>query len=405
MDLLYRDPSSSYIDKYCHNNGSSIAYYDIQDSLAVSYINDMISDISYINDSIIDLSVAYLKLSYAVGNTINYINTSISNLPGNVKSIGDVQSTTDNVVISYTLQECYKETDTWVDTLSSINLPAATTESAGVMTASDKEILDYLKADMDSIMEGDKDLISPSITGTFTIYDNDGNVVKYQTGTSISIERGYHISWNGTWKWTHNDKNKDPESTSGTWGTTLQKSGVQSNILVNDITSKIDGVGSKTIASQIITAPKKGLMVINHSIVSPAEGNDSKSASVSWSTYDVYYYGIVTTIPTTSDEIKNLSNKATDNNWSTVTESNKRYKMFSILNVYIDNTQKFSFTYPANLGELVKITQDGAAPILDAFEKSTVDIILDSGISVRYYVYTTVNPGALKHVKIELYRN
>lgn len=325
-------------------------------------------------------NLAYAGYAYSTYQA-SYLNKVISNTYENLlKEINNITYTVQCDVISEIDKFDSDKSNAYLhykvgDEEKTTQLNGATQTNAGVMTAEDKQ-------NLDSIFTGDKDLISPSASGTFTVYKNDGTtVVSTSSGTSIQLESGYKTSWTGMWKWTHNDNYKDPTTTSGKWGTTLPSSGVNSSTYISGLFT------SGTICSQTITAPKKGLMVSGTKVVQ-ASGSDSKSCSVSCSTYNVRFYGIVTSVPTTSSQIKALTKSSGG-------------KSLSVSGITLSVTQYYTFAYPSSLGTLSSIKQDGATAITDAFDRSEVTVMLDSGLLVKYYVYTSHYTGAFQNAKID----
>ena len=66
-------------------------------------------------------------------------------------------------------------------------------------------------------------------------------------------------------------------------------------------------------------------------------------------------------------------------------------------NISASDTQYWVLAYPAALGDLTKIVQNGATPLLNGgFVKTQVDVVNAAGKTVKYNVYKTEKPGALK---------
>lgn len=311
-------------------------------------------------------------------------------LSGNVKSIDDVTPSDETVKVSYTSQVPgsaeYQKDMTWTSTNTYFEIPAATSGSAGVMSKSDK-------ANLDAIYEGDKNLVGLSIASQWSVYKNDGTTayttgIEYQSSTtsnSFSTEYGFSVNWSGTWMWTHNANYKDPERTSGTWGTTLPSTRVKSSSATKE---KLIS-NNNSVASQSTFANKKGLMVSGNKVL-PASGEDSASASVSISFYSVGMYGACTTDNPTIDDILKLTHyKCTS-------------KSCTIASATASNTQYYIIAYPSRFGNLSAIKQDGALPVLSAFNLKTIQYTNGAGYTQNYNVYISGNKGAFTSNKLEL---
>lgn len=226
---------------------------------------------------------------------------------------------------------------------------------------------------VNSIWEGNPELVTPTLTGSWKVYKNDNSEV-IPTPT-FPIEKGFKAKYTGTWKWQTSAGKKNPTKTSGTWGTTLPASGIASSSFTSP-----DYVTTNTTYNQIVYAPKLGLMVSGTN-VTPAKGDDSKSVNTSVSFSDRVYYGTVTT---------KTPNEATIKDLTTFLGS----KAKTISGVTTNASQYYCYTYPKSLGTLSTIIQDGAQPVLNAFTKSELTITNAAGVQVALYLYVSNNPGA-----------
>lgn len=264
-----------------------------------------------------------------------------------------------------------------------VTLETATSEFDGLMSKEDKTSLNDITTQLpdittkiSSIFNGNPPLANISLNGTWTIYNQDNTVYQTYT-TNPTVEYGYKAKYSGTWKWTPVTNGKIPETTSGNWGTTRPPSNINSSIFTSP-----DYVTNNTTYIQTISAPKYGLMVSGSNVV-PASGNDSKSASTYITFKHRLYYGAVTSNNPSGDVIKALTSELV----STKTKE--------ITNITTTGDQYYCFAYPASLGKLTKITQDGATPVLTAFTLlENIKITNAAGLQIAMYVYVSNNVGA-----------
>ena len=243
-----------------------------------------------------------------------------------------------------------------------------------------RAILENVSSYVGSASQENKDLPSPVITGTFTVYNSDG---KTQSSTStasvLNLENGYQASWTGTFKWTRESGKKDPTSASGNW-TALPKSGVASAAY-----STPANVTSDTTIGVTLAAAKTGLMVSGTSVVL-AKGNDTKTAQVKVNFLHRRRWGLTSEPSVTAAVVKSLSGTDLANS-----------KTMHLTGISATDAQYYVIAYPKAMGELTKIVQNGATPLLNGgFVKSEVTVVNDAGASVAYLVYRTEKPGALK---------
>ena len=244
------------------------------------------------------------------------------------------------------------------------------------MSKEDKGSLDDNTTKISSIFNGNPPLANISLNGTWTIYNQDNTVYQTYT-TNPTVEYGYKAKYSGTWKWAPVTNGKPPKTTSGNWDNDLPDSGINSKIFTSP-----NYVTNNTTYTQTISAPKYGLMVSGSNVV-PASGNDSKSASTFITFKHRLYYGAVTSNNPSEDVIKALTSELI----STKTKE--------ITNITTTGNQYYCFAYPASLGKLTKITQDGATPVLKAFTLlENINITNAAGLQIAMYVYVSNNVGA-----------
>ena len=199
------------------------------------------------------------------------------------------------------------------------------------------------------------------------------------TASVLNLENGYQAGWTGTFKWTRESGKKDPTSASGNW-TSLPKSGVASAAY-----STPANVTSDTTISVTLAAAKTGLMVSGASVVL-AKGNDTKTAQVKVNFLHRRRWGLTSESSVTAAVVKSLS--GTDLSGS---------KTMHLTGISATDAQYYVIAYPKAMGELTKIVQNGATPLLNGgFVKSEVTVVNDAGASIAYLVYRTEKPGALK---------
>lgn len=243
---------------------------------------------------------------------------------------------------------------------------------------------------LDTYLFADKLLASPVISGTWSFKNNAGTeVTNTKVGvsnvnaSSITIERGYKAKFVGSFKWTKTTTNKAPTSCSGNLGTTLPSSDVASP------TTTIDNIAASRVIKETLSAPKKGFMVSGSSVV-VASGNDTTSAQFSINVWSRQRYGVTTSATPTQDDIKAMTGTKLVN-----------ARTLSVSGVTADGTQYYSYAYPKDLGALTSIVQNGAAPVLEDFNRTEVTVTNDAGVNIVYYVYTSKYKGAFQNVKLD----
>lgn len=235
---------------------------------------------------------------------------------------------------------------------------------------------------INGVKNGNLALVSPEIIGRWSVFNAAGTVVESMgsPSTSLSLENGYQASWTGSFLYpAAKEGQKAPTSVSGNW-TALPAANTPSATYKTPEKVKTDTTISATIA-----AAKTGLMVVG-SDVKPASGNDTKTASASVHFYHRRYFGLASTSSITADVIKGLSKTDLNNS-----------RTAKLTGISATDAQYYVIAYPKAMGELTKIVQNGATPLLNGgFVKSEVTVTNAAGASIVYLVYRTVNPGALK---------
>lgn len=224
-----------------------------------------------------------------------------------------------------------------------------------------------------SVIE-DSPLVSPVLSGRWTV----GNAS--YTDKDIVAERGYTATWEGNFQWDREDGHKSPERTDGDFGDSLPASGLPSSALSQSFTDsgKIE---------QSLFADKIGMIVKGEKVVN-ATGEDETKDSVSVTFKDRLFYGLTDGVPTAA-QIKNLTSELVSSRAKT------------IRNITAPKTKYFVYAYPKSLGDLTNIIQDGATPVLTAFNKYEVDYVAIPGNTVRLNVYVSANDGAFTNVQLQ----
>lgn len=224
-----------------------------------------------------------------------------------------------------------------------------------------------------------KELVTPTIGGTFTVKTASGTQSSTSTNNNLDVENGFMVDWTGTFSWKAVSGKKKPESVSGNW-TTLPASGVASEVYT------ATGLKVDTTISATLAAAKTGLMVSGSSVVL-AKGNDTKTATAKVRFLHRRYWGLTTEKTVTAAVVKALSGTDLNNT-----------KVAKLTGISATDSQYYVIAYPKAMGELSKIVQNGATPLLDGgFVKSEVSVTNAAGVAIDYYVYRTDKPGALKN--------
>ena len=244
---------------------------------------------------------------------------------------------------------------------------------------------------LETSLFADKLLVSPTISGTFSFFKNDGveSATPQEVGVSnvnsksITVENGYKVKYVGRFSWRSATGRKNPELCNGDFGTTLPESGVNSE----DVT--ISNIASTRTLVERIVAKKKGFMVSGSSVVE-ATGNDQTQDQVQINIWHRRYFGLTTESAPNQEAIKAL----TGTDLSNTKNSTKG-------GVSAGDNQYYCYAYPKSLGALSSIIQNGAAPVLGDFNKTEIKITNRAGLQIDYYVYTSKNRGAFRGVSLE----
>lgn len=224
------------------------------------------------------------------------------------------------------------------------------------------------------VME-DNPLVSPVLEGRWT-YGSTSTTQK-----NIEIERGYTATWQGTYSWTRQDGYKSPERTSGVFDEELTPSGISSSQVTKSTTTNLT-------LSQSLFADKVGLIVKGEKVVN-ATGEDETKDSVSVTFKDRLFYGVVSSPNPSIAEIKSLVNELVSS------------KAKTISNITTAKGKYFLYAYPKSLGDLTSIIQDGATPVLTAFNKQEITYTGQAGNNIVLNVYVSGNDGAFTNVKLQ----
>lgn len=276
-------------------------------------------------------------------------------------------------------------------------IPVERLEVGAKVLVSEEEENYYVKSiddgvvtwDLETALFADKLLATPTITGIWSFKNNAGTSVTNTevevsnvNASTITIERGYKADFKGSFRWTKTDDNKAPTSCSGDLGTKLPSSGVSSDPVT------ISNIASTRSITVTLKAPKKGFMVSGSSVVQ-ASGNDTTSASFRINVYSRRYYGVTTAAAPNESQIEALAGTGLVNS-----------KSLSVSGVTASGTQYYCYAYPKDLGALSTIVQNGAAPVLEDFNRTEVSITNKAGVAIPYYVYTSKNKGAFQSVQL-----
>lgn len=251
----------------------------------------------------------------------------------------------------------------------------------GLMSSEDK-------VKFDGIFAGNMSLPTPTITGTWSFFNNASSpatITPTPDANNPVIEKGYKAQFVGTYSWTHAEGRKDPTQVqSGSSWDDLPATGVQSEEYDTGV------VSANTTVKVGIQAAKTGLMVSGSNVV-PASGMDTANAQKTVTFRDRIYYGKSTKASAAVGEsdVKGLSSELASSKGKTVT------------GVTCSGTEYYVYAYPTSLGDLSTIIQDGAQPVLGGFTKKTLSITNAAGLEVELNVYTSNNPGAFTGAKLQ----
>lgn len=252
-----------------------------------------------------------------------------------------------------------------------------------VQTLENGVLTEEEKNKFDGIFAGNLPLVTPSITGAWSFFDNAGSPATISPTPDANnpvIEKGYKAKFTGTYKWTSQEGYKNP--------TQVQDGSNWSDLPENDVNSQEYEsalLSTNTTVKIGIQAAKTGLMVVG-SDVAPASGFDTKTAQRVLTFRNRLYYGVVSSDNPGEEEIKSLSSELVTSKSKTVT------------GVTLSATEYYVFAYPSEMGDLSGVTQDDAYPA--SFTKKLQTITNAAGFSVPLNVYVSTNPGAFKNAKL-----
>lgn len=238
-------------------------------------------------------------------------------------------------------------------------------------------------------LEFNKNLVSPIISGNWTFYNTSDEVVNLDSVNKInpSIEIGYSAKFTGTYSWKSKDGYKNPitVSSDSNWSD-LPDDGVDSSVYTS---SKLTQNNTILIT---LKAPKTGMMVSGSNII-PASGDDSTTAKRTLTFLGRAFCGQVKgtndSIEITEELIKSLPSELV---------SGKSKKIVSLT---VEKENFFIYAYPKSFGKLNQIIQDGASPILGAFNIVEINITNSAGATIPLYVYVSNNPGIFTDATVE----
>lgn len=235
-----------------------------------------------------------------------------------------------------------------------------------------------------------QELVTPEINVKWNIYKNDG-ITLYTTSTNktLTVETGFKVKPEIDWKWVKANNKAIPDSTSFTpatntnFDTNLPDSNVLSNKYIpSSLISKNTTYTRKLLKNMMVPQVKDNILI------KPESGTQlSKEATCK---VDFRYR---TFIGKTSNSNPINKTGLTDNGLVTS-------KAKTVTSIITNAGEYYCYMYPKALGTLTKIIQNGATPVLAAFRQTEINIINDSGASIPYYVYTSVNSGAFKNVEL-----
>lgn len=119
-----------------------------------------------------------------------------------------------------------------------------------------------------------------------------------------------------------------------------------------------------------------------------AYGEDRTTVKGTVTFKDRLFYGVVTAVPN-AEQIKNLASELVSTRQKTLT------------NITTNKGEYFVYAYPASLGNLTRIIQNGATPVLGAFNKYNITYTGNAGNSILLNVYVSANDGAFTNVQLQ----
>lgn len=257
-------------------------------------------------------------------------------------------------------------------------IPEASTSSNGLMSVADKTKLDALPEDGFDLEE-DEDLVSPTFTTNWNIYkQNSDEVYRTASGTNLLKEYGAVVQCVASYTLNTSSVGKQPTKTSGVFGSVLRSGSTYTS-------GKMALEGTSFQATQTFSAPRKGY-VVEGDKVKKATGDDTVTwrATASWA-WRLYYGAVETQTIDASMLSADSSALSTSPSYTVNTAKTSDSKPYYI------------YAYPAQYGDLAKITKDGVESVLSAFTKcsNVISVTNEYGSTIDYNVYVTANPNAI----------
>jgi hypothetical protein len=243
------------------------------------------------------------------------------------------------------------------------------------------------KMSVDNIIAGDNITLQKDENGNVTISSTGGGGIspdkpivdismngewEYNGTTSgsndLQVEDGMDVSWIGSYSWDSQEGKKDPTTTSGSFGSTLYKNSPEETFNNQSVQQKF-------------YAPKTGYMVDENGNVVPATGNDEVTINKRLTFQSRVFYGDVESFNTSMYSILSTS------------------KARTLTGITTQNY--FVYAYPKSLGALTSIIQDGALPVLSAFNRTETTYVNQYGKSIALYVYTSGNKSAFNNANLQ----
>lgn len=221
---------------------------------------------------------------------------------------------------------------------------------------------------------GDLTLVTPTITATWTIKDKNNNLIKTDKSTSISVEKGAKVDFNGTFKYSApSDIQKPPTRCDGSFGNTLPAAGSSSS----EITSQ--GITTTKSFTVNLYANKSGLIVKNNKVLA-ATGEDSTSATASVTFKHMLYYGASSNA---SVDVKTLTPELVTSRSKTITFNCSGGKYFYI-------------AYPTELGKATF----NIGGLTVGIDPTSTSITNEYGEKIDYYIYRSADLQTGSAIKV-----
>lgn len=251
-------------------------------------------------------------------------------------------------------------------------------------------------ADIAAIKNGDKPVCVPTITtgsidqpSPWTL--NKSDCVISSSGNNMVALAGSTATFTAMFTWKSDSTHKTPTECSGDFGTTLPTDGGKSNQITKN------NINTNTTYSVTLKAPKEGLIVDNGT-VKWASGSEKSTATASASIS--FQYKAVKAEVKEAVDASSLAALLADTSTSTWELTTTKAK--TITNLTVASDKYYVYAYPKGLGALTKIVMNDATPLIDGgFDRTEVSVVEPrTGITIVYYVYTSVQKGAFTNAKL-----